>query len=105
MGGKALGWRSERVDKAEHTGSAASSPTHLLDPARPAQRMHAAAAQPSGAGGSTTYLRDVRAAASSARDVSARRGSERSRAPRSDLVHELVPLVLFEITRSFVGGL
>ena len=74
--------------------------------------MHAAAAQPCGAGGRTTYLRDVRgkrqparAAASSARDVSARRGSERSRAPRSDLVHELVPLVLFEITRSFVGGL
>ena len=32
MGGKALGWRSERVDKAEHTGSAAISPTHLLDP-------------------------------------------------------------------------
>ena len=24
MGGKALGWRSERVDKAEHTGSAAN---------------------------------------------------------------------------------
>ena len=29
------------MDKAEHTGSAANSPTHLLDPARPAQRMHA----------------------------------------------------------------
>ena len=32
MGGKALGWRSVRADKAELTGSAASSSTQLLDP-------------------------------------------------------------------------